>query len=300
MKTYIGVDLGGTNVRVALVDEHGTVLQDKKEASEVDKGVPYVIQKIIRLIESLDNYENAEGIGMGVPGPVDTVAGKIVVTNNLPGFAGEPLAQMIQDHFKKPTFMDNDVNVAGLGEATLGAGKGKSIVYYITVSTGIGGALMIDGKVIAGKHGHAGELCNIVVDRNREARNGLAAGALENEASGTAITRKGKELFGDSIEHAGDVFQLAADGNEQALELVDSVAYDLAQGFAATALVIDPEIFVLGGGVMKSKEIFFNRFHNYFKELVFPGMRDIEFAYAQLDEPGIVGAAMLPLAYINK
>lgn len=299
MKTYIGVDLGGTNVRVALVDETGKVLQDKKEASEVHKGVPYVIDKIIRLIESLDHYKEVEGIGMGVPGPVDTVAGKIVFTNNLPGFAGEPLAQMIQDHFKKPTFIDNDVNVAGLGEATLGAGKEKSIVYYVTVSTGIGGALMVDGKVIAGKHGHAGEMCNIVVDRSRPALNGLAHGALENEASGSAITRKGKALFGDTIQDAGDVFKLASEGDEKALALVDEVAYDLAIGFANVALICDPDIFILGGGVMKSKAIFFDKFHTYFKSLIFEKMRDVEFAYAGLEEPGVVGAAMLPHAYIK-
>ncbi|MEJ8737561.1 ROK family protein [Erysipelotrichaceae bacterium HCN-30851] len=300
MKTYIGVDLGGTNVRVAKVDENGNILQLVKQPTEVDKGREYVVEKIISMIESIEGYEDCAGIGMGVPGPVDTKNKVMILSTNLPGFKGFEFAKIISDHFKKPTFLDNDVNVAGMGEALLGAGKGKDIVYYVTISTGIGGALVVNEKVIAGKNGHAGEIANLVIDRNRNKVNYLNVGAVENEASGTAITKKGKAVFGENaIQHAGDVFDLARKGNEQALQLCDEVAYDLAMMFSQIAHVVDPEVFVLGGGVMKGKDVFFDKMESYYRDLIHQGMQTVEFVEAELEEPGIVGAAMLPKAYVK-
>lgn len=300
MDMFIGVDLGGTNVRVAKIDETGNVLQVVKDATEMNKGTEHVIQKIISLIESIDNYKECKGIGMGVPGPVDTKEGKMVLATNLPGFEGYPIAGRIEEHFGIPTYLDNDVNVAGMGEAVLGAGKGCDIVYYVTISTGIGGALIVNKKVIAGKNGHAGEVANIIIDRNRDKVNYLNVGAVENEASGTAITRKGKALFGDAtINHAGDVFDLARKGNAQALQLCDEVAYDLAVMFSTIAHVVDPEVFVLGGGVMKGKDVFYDKMEAYYRTMIHKGMQTVVFKEAQLEEPGIVGAAMLPMAYIK-
>ena len=200
-----------------------------------------------------------------------------------------------------PTFLDNDVNVAGMGEALQGAGKGKDIVYYVTISTGIGGALVVNQKVIAGRNGHAGEIANLIIDRSREKVNYLNVGAVENEASGTAITRKGKAAFGeDAIQHAGDVFDLARKGNAKALEICDEMAYDLAVMFSQIAHVVDPEVFVIGGGVMKGKDVFFDKMENYFPNMIHKGMQTVVFMEAELDEPGIVGAAMLPMAYVKE
>ena len=249
MKTYIGVDLGGTNVRVAKVDETGAILQIVKEPTEIGKGVEQVVSKIISMIERIEGYEA----------------------------------------------------VAGMGEALQGAGKGKDIVYYVTISTGIGGALVVNQKVIAGRNGHAGEIANLIIDRNREKVNYLNVGAVENEASGTAITRKGKAAFGeDAVQHAGDVFDLARKGNAKALEICDAVAYDLAVMFSQIAHVVDPEVFVVGGGVMKGKDVFFDKMENYFRNMIHKGMQTVVFMEAELDEPGIIGAAMLPMAYVKE
>lgn len=298
MKTFIGVDLGGTNVRAAKVDEQGQLLQVVKEATEIDKGVDHVIQKIISMIESIDGYQECEGIGMGVPGPVDTKNGKMMLASFLPGFEGYPLVKHFRDHFQMPVYMDNDVNVACMGEAMLGAGKNRDSVYYVTLSTGVGGALVIDKRVVSGAHGFAGEIGNVIIDRNREDISHLNVGAVENEASGTAITRKGKELFGDDrIHHAGDVFDLAREKNPQAISLCEAATYDLAQLFSIIAHICDPEVFVLGGGLMKGKDVFLDQLIEQFKTLVHEGMRAVEFKEAQLEEPGIVGAAMLVMAY---
>lgn len=295
MKKYIGIDLGGTNIRAAIVQEDGKILCMKKSESHPERGAEPVMETMISLIESLDGYQECEGIGMGIPGPINTAEGKIIVSTNLPKLIGYPIADHIRDHFGKPTFLDNDVKVAALGEAVLGAGKGYPIVYYVTISTGVGGALVIDRKVISGQNGHAGEIGNICIDRNREKYNILNAGAVENEASGTAITRKGRAVFGDSIRNAGDVFDLARSGNEKALEIVDNMAYDLAMMFSAIGHIIDPHVFVVGGGVMKGKDVFFDKMEKYYRSMIHAGMQPVVFKEAELEEPGIAGAAMLPM-----
>lgn len=297
MKTYIGVDLGGTNVRAAIVDEKGNILEMKKTSTEINKGTTHVMTKIKDLIRSLDGYEKTNGIGLGVPGPVDTVNKVMVLASNLPGFEGYPIAKEIEEEFNIPTYIDNDANVAGLGEAYQGAGRGCNPVYFVTVSTGIGGAMIVDGKVVSGKHGHAGEVGNLIVDRYREKINHLNAGAAECEASGTAVTRKGQAVFGDSIEHAGHVFDLARNNDPKALEIVDNMAYDLATMFSFIGHIVDPEVIVIGGGVMtKSKDVFFEKMEKDYRGMIHPGMQPVKFAEAELEEPGIIGAAMLPMA----
>ena len=299
MKTYIGVDLGGTNVRVAKVDESGNVLQVLKEETEAKQGPEHILSKIERMIASLDDYESCEGIGLGIPGPIDTQAGKIIVSNNLPDLIGYPIADRFKKHFNKPVFMDNDVNVAGLGEALQGAGKDNRIVYYLTVSTGVGGALVVEEKLIAGANGHAGEVGNMILDPHRPARAGLNTGATESEMSGPALTRKASEALQRPIAHAGELFELTAQGDEKAKELVENFKDDFARLLSGIAFVVDPDIFVIGGGVMKSSEHFFEDVVERYRSLVFPGMRNVKFAKAQLDEPGLIGAAMLPMAYIK-
>ena len=128
MKYYIGIDLGGTNVRTLLVDENGKTYSEVKDNTERENGPDYVCAKIIRQIESLDTsicggLQGVSGIGIGVPGPVDTVKGTMIMATNLPGFENYPICDKLADRFNLPTFIDNDANVAGLAEALLGAGK---------------------------------------------------------------------------------------------------------------------------------------------------------------------------------
>lgn len=294
MKTYIGVDLGGTNVRAAIVDEKGNVLVQKKSPSYAQEGKEKVMNTIINLIKSLPDYESCSGIGVGVPGPCDEKTGSMVLATNLPGFEGYSIANKLEETFHMPSFIDNDANVAALAEALVGAGKGKKVVYYVTLSTGIGGGLVINGECISGKHGFTGEIANIIIDRNRSKVNYLAVGAIENEASGTAITRKANEKASKKYKHAGEVFEDAHNGDPVAKEIVDNVARDLAQLFATIACVCDPDIFILGGGMMQSSDLFLPSVIEKFKEISHTQLHDDEFVLASLEEPGVIGAAMLP------
>ena len=294
MKTYIGVDLGGTNVRAAIVDEDGKVLIQKKNPSYAQEGKEKVMDTIINLIKSLPDYESCSGIGVGVPGPCDEKTGSMVLATNLPGFEGYSIANKLEETFHMPSFIDNDANVAALAEALVGAGKGKKVVYYVTLSTGIGGGLVINGECISGKHGFTGEIANIIIDRNRSKVNYLAVGAIENEASGTAITRKANEKASKKYKHAGEVFEDAHNGDLIAKEIVDNVARDLAQLFATIACVCDPDIFILGGGMMQSSDLFLPSVIEKFKEISHTQLHDDEFVLASFEEPGVIGAAMLP------
>lgn len=296
MKTVIGIDLGGTNVRIAKVSDSGEVLQELKSPSYGLEGPEKVVPNIISLIKQIDGYKDCVGIGIGVPGPVDTVNKVMKLSSNLTGFTDYPMAKMIEEATGLPTFMDNDANCAGLAEAIIGAGKLYPIVYYTTVSTGIGGALIVNGKLVSGKSGYAGEVGNLIVDPYREPFNNLNPGASESEASGRALTRKGQEIFGDKIQSARDVFELYVEGDAEARKLVDQMTTDLAIMYSHIAHIVDPHIFVIGGGVMKSKDIWLPIMQEKFKNYVHKGMRDVIFTEAECSEPGILGAAMLPIS----
>ena len=302
MKYYIGIDLGGTNVRTLLVDEHGESYSEVKGPTECENGPDYVCDKIIKQIESLDTsvcggLQGVEGIGIGAPGPVDTELGIMIMASNLPGFENYPICHKLKEKFGLPTFIDNDANVAGLAEAVLGAGKDYRTNYFITCSTGVGGAFVVDKKLVSGGRGHAGEIGNIIVKNNGYKQGALNPGAAEGECSGTAITRKGQEALGkDLVHHAGDVFRLAAEGNETAQGIADECVSELATLFANIAHTVDPHCFVVGGGVMKSKKYFLDQLTKEFNQKIHVGMRNhIPLLETELEDCGAIGAAMLPM-----
>ena len=295
MKNYIGIDLGGTNVRVAKITENGDVLQEIKSQSYGLEGPGVVVPNIIKIIKEIGGYKEVSGIGIGVPGPVDTINGIMKMSTNLTGFTDYPLAKTISEELNIPTYIDNDANVAGLAEALVGAGKDKPVVYYATISTGIGGALIVNGKVVSGRNGYAGEIGNIIVKDNGDKVNALNPGAVENEASGTALTRKAKKLYPENtINSALDIFERARKKDPIALELCKQMSKDIARVFSTIAHVVDPDIFVIGGGVMNASDVFLEDMKKEYNNLVHIGMRDPIFTRAKLDEPGIIGAAMLP------
>ena len=297
MKCYIGVDLGGTNVRCAKITEDGKILAQVKGPSYGMEGPEKVMANMKEMIRQLPDWKEASGIGVGVPSPVDKKTQSLLLSTNLKGFKGYPMAEELSKEFGMPAYLDNDANCAGLAEALVGAGKGLRTVFYVTISTGIGGVLIFDGKAVSGMHGFGGEIANMIIDRNREKINYLNVGAIENEASGTAITRKGREaLPEENIQHAGNVFDLAEKGNPKAQAIVQQFEEDLGQMFATISTVCDPEMFIIGGGMTKSADKFLPGVIENFKKFSHEAVRDTPFKLAKLDEPGIIGAAMVPFS----
>ncbi len=296
MKAVIGIDLGGTNVRVAKVNEDGEILQLESAPSYALEGTKKVMDNLKSLIRKIDKTD-VVGIGIGVPGPVDVRRGVMTMATNLPGFEEYPMALEIENEFKLPTYVDNDANVAGLAEALVGAGKGQPIVYYVTHSTGVGGALVVDGKLVSGRAGYAGEVGNIILTRDGEKQNHLNIGAAENLFSGTALVKEAQAKLDPSITSAKAIFDKANAGDKVAQDVIDAMAFNFASLLSAIAHVVDPHVFVIGGGVSKSKDYYFEKMTNFYNGLVHVGMRNPLIKRAELSEPGIVGAAMLPISH---
>lgn len=295
MKYYIGVDLGGTNVRIAKVDDDGNIIKDIIKPSKAHEGPKAIEDDIINAIKEFD-LSDVEGIGLGIPGPVDTVKNVITQATNIPGCEGYPFADNISKAVNKKVVLNNDANVAGLAEAIFGAGKGYKTVYYVTHSTGIGGGLIIDCKIHSGHKGYAGELANVIVDKDAKQYPiyaHLNKGGVETVASGTALGLMGNEILGEKGNTTYKLFELCKSGDSKAIELVDKMAKNLAICLANISAIVAPDCFVIGGGVSKGHDVYFDKLISYFKELCHPEIRDVPIKLAELKEPGVVGAAML-------
>lgn len=299
-KYWIGIDLGGTNVRVGLLNNEGIILKEQKELTEVEKGSEYVIEKLKAMISTIKSDFNILGIGIGMPGPLDPYKGIVLNPVNLPGWDNIHLAKILSDYFGVPCFIENDCNVAALAEALDGAGKDFPIVFYITVSTGIGGGLCINGEIISGSTGNAGEIANIIVKENQIKHSFLNPGSMEGMASGTNILRMAKAK-GLDLEHAHEIFNLADKGDPIAFEIAEMVIDSMARGLATIAHVIDPHIFVLGGGVSISTPNFIEKVRNRFEQYIYDVMRGkIKIELAKLQDPGMIGAMYMVRKRIHR
>lgn len=291
MEYYIGIDLGGTNVRVGKFDEEFNIIQEFIAPSYGLIGPKELIRdNIFSLLDKIENIDECKGIGIAVPGPVNIYDRTMTKSHNLIGFKGYPIAKMIEDKYQIPVIMENDANVAGLAEALKGAGENKDIVYYITHSTGIGGALIINGKIVSGKSGFAGEIGNIIVKENCQKYNELNAGAIEGEFSGSALDRKAKELYGEDA-NALTLFNKVKENDLNAQAIINEMADNMGKLLATISQIIDPQIIVFGGGVTKSKDAYWpmmiESYHKYFNG------EGAEIKSAELKEPGMLGAALL-------
>lgn len=226
-------------------------------------------------------------MGIGVPGVVDR-CGKIKYAANIPELENMNLGELMQKRLKILVNTINDANAAALAEAVLGAGKGYRSVYYITVSTGIGGGLVIDRKIWTGSAGYAGEAGGVLTGR----KGGLFAESVEMSASGSALIKRGSAVSGRKLKDAGEVLSASLHGEPWAAALSEQMVYELAALCANISYIVNPDIFVFGGGCMNSAYPLLEKIHNRYMQLTDEGLHGTEFAQAVLDEPGIVGAAI--------
>ncbi|PGY06653.1 ROK family protein [Bacillus sp. AFS031507] len=293
-KYLLGIDLGGTNLRIAVVTLEGQIIEELHVTTESDRGPHYVINQMIQLCEGILQKRNIEAIGIGSPGPLDLRQGLILSPNNLPGWDRIPLVEMLEKALQKKVVLDNDANAAALAEAMIGAGKGKESVFYITVSTGIGGGFVYRNQLIQGAHFCAGEVGNMIIDRDGPPHPALNIGSLETLASGTAVKRQGKEKLGIT-GHAGEVFAMAMQGEKEAVVIVEQMVATLAKGIANVVHTVDPHIIVLGGGVMQSKEYLMPLLLEKVNDYLYPQLRNkVQIECASLGtKAGVIGAALL-------
>ncbi|MGM0414549.1 MAG: ROK family protein [Bacillota bacterium] len=307
---FIGVDLGGTKILTAVADQKGNILADVKMATEVEKGEEYIINIIEKSIREVVtnaelNLEEIKRIGVGSPGPLSIKKGIVYETSNLP-FENFPIVEMLESKVNIPVVLENDANAAALGEKLFGAGIDSKVMVYITISTGIGGGLIIEEKVFHGSNDGAGEVGHMIIEPSGPTC-GLDQhkGCLEAMASGTAIIRNVKnELKNDSDKclknYSGkiedieghDIARAARDGDMLAREVYQEAGRYLGIGVANLINLFNPDTIVFGGGVMKARDLFWTEMeHSVEENALSASANDCEFLEAVLgDNTGVIGA----------
>lgn len=315
MGKRIGIDVGGTNVKIALVDKSGKIIYSNSVPTYAKMGYEYTVNNIKQAIKDLMKETNTiakdiDGIGFDFPGQVDYKTGVVKLAPNIPGWVNVPIAQMIEEEFHIPTRIDNDVRCAALGEMKFGAGQGCENFVCITVGTGIGSGLVINGQLVRGASNAAGEIGHIKL----QMKDGLICGCgdtgcLEAYASGPSIVAMAQDYIkgGKSTKFRE---MAAAEGGEitpymvaKAAEAGDPVAKRIFAivgeyiGIGLTSVInlLNPEKVIIGGGVAEAGDLLLDPIRKTIKEraMVVAGSA-VEIVPAQLgNSAGVIGASML-------
>ena len=309
-KYVFGIDVGGTTIKCGLFNTEGMVL-DKWEikTNKENNGVSILSDIVATLNAKLEEKGIAKadvlGAGVGVPGPV-TADGTVLVCVNL-GWGQFNINDTLSEMLGLPVAAGNDANVAALGEMWKGGGQGYRDVVMVTLGTGVGGGVILDGKIRAGSNGAAGEFGHMTVDPEDSAVCGCGChGHLEQYASATGIVRLAKKeleenpaetaLRGVENLQAKDVFDAAKAGDAIAIGLVDKLCSILANALSYVAATVDPQVFVIGGGVSKAGEILTENLKKHFGHNLFGPLKNKEFRLATLgNDAGIFGSAKMIL-----
>ncbi len=313
MKKYrVGVDVGGTNVKLALVDLNGKIVYSNTTPTRADLGYEHSITNIQNAIEELmketnTNKDSIEAIGFGFPGQIDYQNGVVRLLPNMPGWVDVPVAKIMQDKFGITTKLDNDVRVATLGELKYGAGKGCENLVCITVGTGIGSGLVFNGKLIRGAKNAAGEIGHIKLTMGDGPICGCGDyGCFEAYASGPAIVAEAKEYIkgGKSSkfkELATEelspyiVAQAALQGDAVAKRIYAKMGEIIGLGLTSVINLLNPEKVIIGGGVADAGDILFNPIRETIAKRAMPIQASaVEIVPAQLgNTAGVIGASLL-------
>lgn len=312
MKKYvIGVDLGGTKITTAISDLTGEVIEKTTLATGALQGETVVMGRILESISmvleaSSVHSSEVRAIGIGSPGPLDAEKGEIITTPNLP-FKNFNLVRPVVERFGIPAYLDNDANVAAIGEYIFGAGRGKEHVLYLTVSTGVGGGAVLNGRPYRGNTSNALEVGHMTIEPSSPHRcNCGNYGDVESLCSGTAIAKRAKEaveegrstiLKDQETITSYEVYQAYLEKDAVAMEILDT-AFDY-MGIAVANLIVsfDPQVIAIGGGVSKMGDLFFDKVRASAKKHCFEHMYNAtRIVPSELgQDTGVMGALALAL-----
>ncbi|HEY3454783.1 MAG TPA: ROK family protein [Bryobacteraceae bacterium] len=295
----IGVDLGGTNLRVAAIDPNGKILRRETATVSFDGGPRQVVNRIAATIErTRENCAGHElcGVGIGVPGFIDIDAGLIVGSANLPGFQGFPVRDEVQQRLGIPIVLENDANAAALGELWMGAGRSVKDLILLTLGTGIGGGIVMNGKILHGAQGMAGEFGHMTVIPEGNPCGCGNRGCLEKHASASAIAAMGSMMhFGHDVT-AEQVYELALQGNERAKMVFESMGRALGIAIANLIHIFNFPLYLISGGPLPA--------WNYFAPAMLAEVNSRSFVFSRTEtriekallgsDAGLYGAAYLP------
>lgn len=312
-KNRIGIDVGGTNVKIALVDEKGKIKYSNSVPTRAEMGYEYTVNNIKQAIydllkETKLEPKNIEGIGFGFPGQVDYKSGIVRLAPNIPGWVDVPIAKLIEDEFHIPTRVDNDVRCAALGELNFGAGKGCENLICITVGTGIGSGLIVNGKLVRGASNAAGEIGHIKLQMNDGPICGCGdTGCLEAFASGPSIVamaedyiRGGKSTKFREMANSNPitpyiVCEAAKAGDPVAKRIFTIMGEYIGIGMASVVNLLNPEKIIVGGGVADAGKILMTPLKETLKKRAMKIAGEaVEVVPAQLgNTAGVIGASLL-------
>lgn len=313
MPYFVGIDIGGTNVEIGILDSNGNILGKKSIKTESKKGAENTFTRIWNTVQLLAselniNEKEIESIGLGIPGPV--INNSVVkIAANFSWNDNFPAKDLMEKISGKPVKVGNDVKVIALGETLFGAGKGYKNSITIPIGTGIAAGLIIDGKIFEGLDGAAGEFGHVVVNKHGYKCGCGLTGCLETYCSATGIVREGKRRLQEDKDNAlyklidGDldkleakhIFDLAKQGDKFSMDIVDFFCDKLAEGVGMLLNIINPEVIIFTGGVAKAGQIIIDTMKKYLPNYALKmTLENVIFKFGELEEEaGIKGAAAL-------
>ncbi|MBD3282120.1 MAG: ROK family protein [Candidatus Portnoybacteria bacterium] len=290
---YLGIDVGGTNIKGVLIDDNKKVLEKKKIATKKESK-KVLIDQLLDFISSFLSEKN-KGIGIGFPGIIDFDNQDLLQLPNISVLDNTKIGEIIKDNLGLDVVVENDTNCLTLGEAVLGAGKGNEIVAAITLGTGVGGGIVLSGKIYHGADGSAGEFGHIVVEDGGKACSCGNKGCLEPYINNAGIKQAFKEVFGRDIDSLGELDRMAIKNDEKAIEVYNKVGKYLGIGLGNIVNIFNPSIIVVSGGIMKAGDLILNPARSKMKECIF-GLKakNTKVVKGGLDlYGGAIGAALL-------
>jgi glucokinase len=307
MKNFIVVDIGGTQIRAAVFPEGSTEFSSQKKIPTQAPGQSPMERMVDLLKEIWPKEGNVLSIAIAAPGYLDPDEGVVISAPNIPGWKNLPICDLLREEFKVPIYLGNDANLAALGEWKFGAGKGHKDLLYLTISTGIGGGIIIGNKLVTGVHGMAGELGHVVADPDGPMCNCGKRGHIEAIASGTAIARFVKEKLTEGVPSvfpptasptSKEIAQAANQGDKLSLEAFQNAGFYLGQTIAGWLHTLNPSILILGGGVSRSGDLLLKpMIASLAEHIISPKyIDDLKIVTAALgDDAGLLGALALSL-----
>lgn len=293
MTKTIGLDIGGTKIQGAVIDESGEILKTYRLETCAREGKDKVLENISKIIDFLKTDE-IEAIGVGTPGFIDSENGIVTFAGNIDGWTGLNLKKEIEKISNLPVFIENDANIALVCEKWLGAGKGFNDIVMITIGTGLGGAVYNEKMgLLSGSHFQGAELGHLILHPNGEYCTCGQSGCAESYCSGTALVRHYEELTRNRLSGA-EIFKIS-EKDENAKKVIDRFTSDLAWFLTSLRNVFDPELIIIGGGVINSKDYWWDDVLKNFKNYCHLS-EEIEIKPAKfLNDSGVIGAGRIAM-----
>lgn len=295
MMTTMVLDIGGTAIKSGVCVD-GTLTDIKETPTEAKQGGPHVTARIINIISEYRRHHSFERIGISTAGQVNPVLGQIVYANeNIPGYTGTKLKDILEQEFHLPVCVENDVNAAAIGESVFGAGREHRNYVCLTYGTGVGGAIFFDGELYSGSGYSAGEFGAIVTHpEERTVGNDMFSGCYEKYASATALVGKAMQ-FDPSLSNGRKIFEEL--GNPDVKKIVDCWIAEIIYGLTTVIHMLNPECIILGGGIMEQPYIIEQLRERLYPNIM-PSFRQVQLEKAELgNRAGMLGASVLHNIY---